>query len=88
MGREVCCLMAKIIRISTPQAQVVDVIEQVLELAKNGEIKNIALAAEYSSNGEVLTGYAGADVSERQYLLSHIQSDITMAIVAENIEEI
>ncbi|OEC01118.1 hypothetical protein GY31_15180 [Lysinibacillus sphaericus] len=80
--------MAKITRISTPQAQIVDVIEQVLELAKNGELKNIALAAEHSSNGEVLTGYAGADVSERQYLLSHIQSDITMAIVAENIEEI
>lgn len=78
--------MAKITRISTPQAQIVDVLEQVLELAKNGEIKNIALAAEHSSNGDVLTGYANADVSERQYLMSHIQSDITLQIIAENIE--
>ncbi|MEC1177627.1 hypothetical protein P9B03_03950 [Metasolibacillus meyeri] len=80
--------MVKITRISTPQAQIVDVIEQILDLAKRGEIKNIALAAEHSSNGEVLTGYANADVNERQYLMSHIQSDITMAIVAANIEEV
>ncbi|GLC88694.1 hypothetical protein [Lysinibacillus piscis] len=80
--------MAKITRISTPQAQIVDVIEQILDLAKKGEIKNITLAAEHSTNGEVLTGYANADVNERQYLMSHIQSDITMAIVAANIEEV
>ncbi|OMC86921.1 hypothetical protein BK128_09660 [Viridibacillus sp. FSL H7-0596] len=80
--------MAKIIRINTPQSNIVDVLETVLDLAKRGEIKNIALSAEHSTNGEVLTGYANADVCERQYLISHMQSDITMAIVAENIEEI
>lgn len=80
--------MAKIIRIDTPQSNIVDVLEKVLQLAKDGEIMNLALAAEHSTNGEVLTGYANADVSERQYLISHIQSDITMAIVAANIEEV
>lgn len=80
--------MAKITRISTPQAQIVDVLEDMLDLAKKGEIKNIVLAAEHSTNGEVLSGYANADICERQYLVAHIQSNITMAIVAENIEEL
>lgn len=80
--------MAKITRISTPLDNIVDVLEQALKLAKKGEIKNLALAAEHSSNGDVLTGYANADVSEKQYLVSHIESDITLAIIAANIEEL
>ena len=77
--------MAKILKISTPKGNVVEVLEEVLTLAREGNIKNITLAAEVTDTDTVITGYANVDAQEKQYLVSHIQSDIVIDIVKENL---
>lgn len=76
--------MGKVTRLFTDkdrtQQELVNRLEEVIEMAKNGELKNIILAGEMT-NGEVVTGYANADVVERQFLVSNMQIDINYQVV-------
>lgn len=83
--------MGKVIRLfnenEVKQEALVKHIEDLLEMAKKGEVKNFLVSAE-SSDGNVLTGYCNLDVSEKQYMLGHIQVDINYEIVKVNIEDL
>lgn len=41
-----------------------------------------------SPDGDVFTGYYGADATDKAVFAHHIQSDVTMDIIRANIEEI
>lgn len=83
--------MAKVVRIFNEQEKaqqgVIQRIEELLTMAKAGEIKSILVAAE-CNDGNVLTGYCNLDVGERQYLVGHIQSDIMFAVVEANVDRL
>jgi hypothetical protein len=83
--------MAKVFRLFNDelakQEDLVSHIEQLLECAKSGEIKNILISAEQTT-GDVLTGYCNLDVAEKQYMLSHIQVDINYQIVEVNVDKL
>jgi hypothetical protein len=75
--------MAKIYRYKTSQNNCVRCLEDLLERAKRGEMMGFIFAANLP-DGNVATSWAAVDIGERQYLLSHMQSDITMAIIEAN----
>lgn len=61
-------------------------IEELLECAKRGELKNVMVAAEMKDENTVITGYYNLDVGEKQYMLGHFQTDITWDIVKVNLD--
>ncbi|MDR7237132.1 hypothetical protein [Neobacillus drentensis] len=79
--------MAKVIRLfndhEAKQEALVTHIEEFLQMAKKGEIKNFLVSAE-NIDGTVMTGYCNLDVAEKQYMLGHIQVDINYEIVKVN----
>lgn len=83
--------MSKVIRLfnaqEAKQEALINHIEELLEMAKNGEIKNFLISAE-TKNNEVLTGYCNLDVCEKQYMLSHVQIDINYEVVKANIHDL
>lgn len=83
--------MAKVVRLfneeEQKQEELVKHIKELLIAAKNGEIKNVVIAAE-ANDGNVLTGYCNLDVGEKQYMLGHIQSDINFQIVEANVDKL
>ena len=84
--------MSKIIRMFNEEEKnqqgLIEHLEEFLEVAKRGELKNVLMAAEMVEEKEVLTGYYNLRVGERQWLLGHIQADITMAIVEANVDKL
>lgn len=82
--------MPKIVRLFNEQEknqrELVRHIEELLEMAKKGEIKSVMVAAE--AENQIVTGYYNLDAQEKQYMLGHFQSDITMAIVEANIDKL
>ncbi len=83
--------MAKIVKFfneqEKEQAELVEQLENLVEAAKAGNLKNVMFAGELST-GEVATGYCHLDLPERQYLSSHIQIDINFDVVRANIDQI
>jgi hypothetical protein len=79
--------MAKVIRLKTPQDNVVENLERILEMAKKGEITGFVLAAK-CPNGEVATSWANTDVGERNELVSHLQIDVMYAVVEANMDRL
>jgi hypothetical protein len=80
-------MMAKIYRYKSSQNSCVKALEDLLERAKRAEMTGFVFAANLP-DGNVATGWTCVDVCERQYLLSHMQSDITMAIIEGNAERV
>ncbi len=78
--------MAKIIRFPSENQNMVDELEKIIELAKQGNIKNYVFAAELQGEDEgvVATAYFNADLGTRQLLNSHIQVDIMAGMVEVN----
>lgn len=62
---------------------VVEILEELLEMAKRGELKNF-IAAGYLSNGEIVTANVDVNVIEHQTLNSYLQTDVIMKIVEKN----
>lgn len=79
--------MAKIIRFKTPQDNLVEALEKILELARNGGIENFILAAKLP-NGEVATSWFNADVGTRNELVSHLQLDVVYAVIEANMDQL
>lgn len=83
--------MAKVVKLFNKevlkQEELVRHIQEFLDMAKNGDIKNFLVSAS-CEDGTVLTGYCNLDLGERQYMQSHIQVDINHDIVMANIEVI
>lgn len=61
-------------------------LEELVEIAKAGELKNFVLAG-HSDDGTVLTGWSNAGINQRQELLSHLQIDVIYAVCRINILE-
>lgn len=66
-----------------PRGELVQRIEELLEMAKKGEITSVMIAAG-ADDGTIMTGYCNVDIVERQLLVAHQQIDITMAVLAAN----
>lgn len=83
--------MAKVVKLfndqEAEQEALVKHIEETLEMAKAGKLKNILIAAE-SGEGEVMTGYCNLDLGEKQYMVSHVQVDIHYEVVKANIDQL
>ena len=79
--------MAKIYRYKTSQNNCVKCLEYLLERAKRGEMTGLVFAANLP-DGNIATSWTNVDVGERQYLLAHMQSDITMAIIEANADSV
>ncbi|MBT2661938.1 hypothetical protein [Bacillus sp. ISL-45] len=83
--------MPKVVRLFNEQEKnqmgLVKHIEELLEKAKSGEIQNVMVAAE-ASDRTIMTGYYNLDAQEKQYMLGHVQADITMAIVEANVDRL
>lgn len=83
--------MSKIVRLFNKQEQdqqaLVKHIEDLLDAAKNGEIKNVMIAAE-NDDGDIITGYCNLGVGEKQYMIGRIQSDVMFQIVSANVDRL
>jgi hypothetical protein len=83
--------MAKIIRLfndkEAKQEALVNHIEDLLNMAKNGEIVNLLISTEHT-DGTIMTGYCNLDVGEKQYMLSHVQVDINYEITKINMSDL
>lgn len=73
--------MAKIIRLKRSD-NVELFLYEVIGMAEEGEIDNVMIAAKLKS-GEVVTGFYGLDVGDRQELISHQQIDVTREVVEQ-----
>ena len=83
--------MAKVTRLfneqEKTQQELIQHIEEFLEMAKKGEVTNFLVSAQ-GTDGRVMTGYCNLDVGEKQYMLSHVQTDINYEIVKANMDEL
>ncbi|WP_332648855.1 hypothetical protein [Lysinibacillus sp. 54212] len=83
--------MAKILEFPSQKDDVVAQLEYLLQMAKEGEFKRFVFAAELNRKelpeddlNLVATSYINSDIGHRQYLLAHLQADITLALVKTN----
>ena len=77
--------MAKIIQLfKGDQDTIVEKLEEILEMAKRGELKNFVLAGDHESEG-IATAWACCDLGKRQELISHLQIDVIVGYVTENL---
>lgn len=83
--------MPKVVRLFNEQEKnqkgLIAHIEDLLKMAKEGEIKSVMVAAE-GTDQTIVTGYYNLDVQEKQYMVGHFQADITMAIIEANIDKL
>ncbi|QOS89235.1 hypothetical protein [Peribacillus sp. JNUCC41] len=81
--------MAKIIHFPNKDEDLIEQLEYITEQAREGKIKNYALAAELQGDdaGLVATSYYNADVETKQLLNSHIHIDIVVEVVKVNFLE-
>lgn len=79
--------MAKIVHFPTDQDNVIRALEELLEIAKTGEIKSFVFAAKCES-GDIATSHANTDVGTRGELASHIQVDVMYAVVEANVDRL
>lgn len=77
----------KIIRLPGKYADIVGGLEQLLEMARQGEIESFVFAAQMAT-GEVATSWYDGEheLGGRQNLIAHLQLDVMMAVVQANLE--
>lgn len=77
--------MGKITQINKlSEDKIIERLEEILEMAKNGELKNFVLAGDCKDIG-IATAWACCDLVKRQELISHLQIDVMYAVVLENL---
>lgn len=83
--------MPKVIRLFNKQEQeqqeLIQHIEDLLQAAKNGDIKNFLVSAT-NRDGDIVTGYCNLDIAEKQYLISHVQIDVNYQVVEANVDQL
>lgn len=79
--------MAKIVRFKTPQDNVVEALEFLLDQAKAGQVERFIFAA-HCPDGNVATSWANADFGERCELIGHAQADVMYAMVEANMDKL
>lgn len=79
--------MAKIIRLKTPQDNVIEALELLLKRAQEGQVISFIFAAK-DPDGVIATSWSNADVGTRQELASHTQIDIMYAVIEANMDRL
>lgn len=79
--------MAKLLRFKTDQDRVVEALEELLRIAKEGRIKGFVFAADLD-DGDVATAWSNKQLMERAYLVTHLQADITYGVVEANLDRL
>lgn len=79
--------MGKIVRFKTPQDNVIEALEGLLQRAKDGEFTNFIFACD-TSDGNTATGWCNADVGKMQELSSHLQCDIVYKMIEANMDRL
>lgn len=79
--------MSKIVRIKTPQDNVVEALEFLLERAKSGQVASFIFAS-HCPDGSVATSWANADFGQRCELIGHAQADVMYAMVEANMDKL
>lgn len=79
--------MAKIVRLKTPQDNMIESIEYILQQVKEGNIQSFAFAAK-CADGNIATSYFNADVGTKQELNAHIQVDIMYQVMESNMDRL
>lgn len=64
---------------------VVEILESMLEMAKEGEIKNF-IAAGFLEDGDVVSATVNASIIEQRTLLSYLDSEITIKTMENRYE--
>lgn len=79
--------MAKLLRFKTDQDRVIEALTELLERAKQGQIKSFVFAANLS-DGDVATAWSNVQIMERAYLTTHLQADVTYGVIEANIDKL
>lgn len=66
--------------------QVVQALEEVLALAKDGKLKSVVIAGHHNEGG-IVTSWANAEPGQRQELIGHLQIDVIMGVVELHMEK-
>lgn len=76
--------MAKVVKLPTPQDNVIDPLEIITEKARNGEIASFVFAAKVH-DGSIVTAWGNTDVFGRNELVSHLQMKVFYDAIEENL---
>ncbi|GAB7057351.1 hypothetical protein JCM16163A_41000 [Paenibacillus sp. YK5] len=79
--------MSKIVKFKTAQDNVVEALERLLQLAKDGEITGFIFAAK-CPDGNIATSWSNVDVGARGELNAHVQVDIMYDVMAANMDRL
>lgn len=79
--------MAAIVKFKTPQDNVVEALEKLVEYAKNGEITGFIFAAK-CPDGNIATSWSQVDIGARGELNAHLQVDIVYDVMAANMDRL
>ncbi|PWV90254.1 hypothetical protein DFQ01_14430 [Paenibacillus cellulosilyticus] len=80
--------MTNIVRLNTPQNNMIEALEFLLEKAKAGDIQSFVFAAKDKTDGNIATSWGNCDVGEQQELCSHLQVDIMYRVVEANMDRL
>lgn len=76
--------MSKIINFKSKQDKLNDWIEESIDFIKSNNCKSMLVLAK-TQDDEFITGYFRMDTAERNEAIGHIQADILMQVVKDNI---
>jgi hypothetical protein len=79
--------MAKIIHFQNDNMDMETMIKDILERVHRGQLEQIVIAAKQKDD-YVLTAYKNCDLIDRQYLISHLQADVTYDTIAGKMDEL
>ncbi|EJW14446.1 hypothetical protein M5X00_29950 [Paenibacillus alvei] len=79
--------MGTLVRFKTDQDHVVEALEDLLQRARDGQIKGFVFAADLD-DGNVATAWSNRELMQRAYLVTHLQADITYGVIEANIDRL
>lgn len=80
-------LVAKIVRFKTPQDNMIEALEGLLERAKNGDFNAFVFSAQ-CTDGDIATAWSNTDVGKRNELTSHLQVDVMYSVMEANMDRL
>lgn len=78
--------MAKIIELPKKKTTLVNMLDELRDMAEKGELQNLYCAGKLEDGNVLVCAAQVADVAEKMYLHAHLQQNITMAVVEQNLE--
>ena len=66
-----------------PQVELIEKLEEIVELAREGYFANFVFAGQRVADGEVATAFAQADPPKRTELIAHMQVEVVSDMVED-----